>query len=88
MFSRLRMSPIVEIQGSDWNWLRLIAALGAARYMWWRSRGGKVILTAEPGGLSYQHTVQDRRQLPPLDSASSLVSKKKKKSSTGNKNKM
>lgn len=73
MFSRLRMSPIVEIQGSDWNWLRLIVASGTARYMWW-----KVILTAGAGGLSYQHTVQDRRQLPPLDSASSLVNKDKK----------
>lgn len=28
MFSRFRMSPIVEIQGSDWDWLRLIAASG------------------------------------------------------------
>lgn len=23
MFSRYRMNPIVEIQGSDWDWLRL-----------------------------------------------------------------
>lgn len=78
MFSRLRMSPIVEIQGSDWNWLRLIVASGTARYMRWKCRGGKVILTAGAGGLSYQRTVQDRRQLPPLDSASSLVNKDKK----------
>lgn len=31
MFSRLRMSPIAEIQGSDWDRLRLIAASGAAQ---------------------------------------------------------
>lgn len=28
MFGRLRMSSVVEMQGSDWDWLRLIAASG------------------------------------------------------------
>lgn len=36
MFSRFRMSPIVEIQGSDWDWLRLIVSSGTVRYMWWK----------------------------------------------------
>lgn len=37
MFSRFRMNPIVEIQGSDWDWLRLTVRSGRLARMWWRA---------------------------------------------------
>lgn len=36
MFSRFRMSLIVEIQGPDWDWLWLIVASGTVQCMWWK----------------------------------------------------
>lgn len=30
------MSPIVEIPGSDWDWLRLIVASGTVQCVWWK----------------------------------------------------
>lgn len=60
MFSRFRMNPIVETQGSDWDWLLQIAASGT-------EEGKKKEREA-----AYQRTVQDHRQLLLQDSASSL----------------
>lgn len=81
MFSRFRMKMIVEIQGSDWDWLRLIAASGTARCMWWKvhSKNNLETLNYRTTIKSYRHTVQDHRQLLPLDSASSLVKESKVK---------
>lgn len=77
MFSRFRMNPIVEIQGSDWDRLRLIVAPAMLQCMRWRvkrkSLQTPVAEACQKLRVSYQHTVQDRRQLPPLGSASSLV---------------
>lgn len=65
------MNLIVEIQGSDWDRRWLIAASGTVR----TAGGGEK--NTENG--SYRHTVQDRRQLRPPDSASSLARGPKEK---------
>jgi len=74
MFSRFRMNLIVEIQGLDWDWLRLIAASGIAQCKQWKV--GRERKTESLSCSSYRHTVQDHRQLLLLDSASSLWTKK------------
>lgn len=50
MFSRFRMSPIVESQGSDWDWLRLIVASGTV-HVEERKENTLKIQSAEAGGL-------------------------------------
>lgn len=90
MFSRFRMSPIVDIQGVR---LGLAAADSGLRY------DAALVVVVEGGErgrknthefelreleVTYRRTVQDRRRLPPLDSASSLQ-RKNTKHSTENK---
>lgn len=46
------MSPIVEIQGSDWDWLRLIVASGTVQCLWWKvERKTLRIVTVEAVGV-------------------------------------